>query len=337
MPHPAALSALVKTLSWRHGLLLAGCIFALSPWATPELGLTIGLVLGLSGLMPSGPAATLARKGSRWIIQVSIVLLGFRMDLHTIAGAGALGLGLTVAVVLTASALAILLGWWLRTQRELTALIVSGTAICGGTAIAAVGATIRARSASISIALGAVFILNAVSLYAFPQIGERLEMSPRQFGVWAGIAIHDVSSVVGAASSFRRGTDDGTLALETATIVKLARVLWIVPICLVAASVFRLPPSEAAGRKPRVPPVPWYIALFLVAAALRTFIPQIAEVAPELLLIAKRGMTLALFLIGAGLSREALISVGWRPLLQSALVWIVIAAGALVVTLTLIE
>jgi uncharacterized integral membrane protein (TIGR00698 family) len=326
---------------WRHGLLLAGAVFALTPWATPELGLALGLAIGLIGLMPGGPAASLARKGSRWLIQIAVVLLGFRMDLHKVASAGSVGLGLAVGVVLVTFALGILLGRVLRTRRELTALISSGTAICGGSAIAAVGSTIGAAGASISVAVGVVFILNAVSLFVFPQLGELLNMTPRQFGAWAGIAIHDVSSVVGAASSYRRGTEDGAIALEMATIVKLSRVLWIAPVCLIAAWIFApAQPQGESARKPiskRIPTVPWYIPLFLVAAAVRTFIPQIAEAAPEILLVAKRGMTLALFLIGAGLSRQALASVGWRPLVQSVILWIVIAAGTLVAVLALFE
>jgi uncharacterized integral membrane protein (TIGR00698 family) len=322
-------------------LLLAGAVFALTPWATPEIGLTLGLVIGLAGLLPAGPAAALARKGSRWLIQIAVVLLGFRMDLHQVAGAGAIGLGLAVAVVLITFALGILLGRWLRTHRELTALISSGSAICGGSAIAAVGATIGAAGASISVALGVVFILNAVSLYIFPQLGELLQMTPRQFGAWAGIAIHDVSSVVGAASSYRRGTEDGAMALEMATIVKLSRVLWLAPVCLIAAWIFGTGKAAAdAAPRPlyrRIPAVPWYIPLFLLAAAARTMIPQIAEAAPEILLVAKRGMTLALFLIGAGLSRQALAAVGWRPLVQSVVLWIVIAVGALFAVLALVE
>jgi uncharacterized integral membrane protein (TIGR00698 family) len=236
-------------------------------------------------------------------------------------------------VVLTTFALGIGLGRMLRTGRELTALISSGTAICGGSAIAAVGATIRARGASISMALGAVFILNAVSLYVFPQIGEGLEMTPRQFGAWAGIAIHDVSSVVGAASAFRRGTEEGALALEMATVIKLSRVLWIVPVCLVAAWIFRAR-REGGGA---VSLVPWYIPLFLVAAAARTLIPQLEGAADEVLLISKRGMTLALFLIGAGLTRSALAAVGWRPLVQGIILWLVIAVGSLGVIVAMIE
>jgi uncharacterized membrane protein YadS len=192
-PPPASGGSPVASANWRHPLLLGGAAFALTPWATPEVGLTLGLVIGLAGLMPGGSAAALARKASRWLIQIAVVLLGFRMDLHKVASAGALGLALAVGVVLITFALGILLGRWLRTNRELTALISSGSAICGGSAIAAVGATIGAASASISVALGVVFILNAVSLYIFPQLGELLNMTPRQFGAWAGIAIHDVS------------------------------------------------------------------------------------------------------------------------------------------------
>lgn len=334
--------------------LLAGAVFALSPWAMPEIGLTLGLILGLTGIAAVAGARVggLARKGSRYLIQIAVVLLGFRMDLQQVLSAGVIGLGLAVGVVLSALALGLVLGKLFSTPRELSILVSSGTAICGGSAIAAVAATIRAKAAHISLALGVVFILNAVSLYIFPQIGELLNLSPRQFGVWAGIAIHDVSSVVGAASSFRRGTEDGALALETATVVKLARVLWIVPVCMLGAWLIRRADRNAAeqGGGPwsaggagesqiplrSAPIVPWYIGLFLVAAVLRTVVPQVADAADEILLIAKRGMTLALFLIGAGLSRQALLSVGWRPLVHSAVLWLVIAGAALAIVMTIV-
>jgi uncharacterized integral membrane protein (TIGR00698 family) len=227
-------------------------------------------------------------------------------------------------------------------EREVSLLVTSGTAICGGSAIAAVGSAIRAAPASFAVAMAIVFVLNGVALYVFPWIGHALELTPRQFGAWAGIAIHDVSSVVGAAAQYDKdiGGDGETMAM--ATVVKLCRVVWLVPLAMLASwSTHRAGPgaggapvaatgaAAAASRKPV--PIPWFVVLFFLAAVLNTYIPQIAEHSKEVLATAKVQMRLALFLIGTGLSISALRAVGWRPLVQGITLWVVLGGGALLV------
>jgi uncharacterized integral membrane protein (TIGR00698 family) len=201
-------------------------------------------------------------------------------------------------------------------------LVASGTAICGGSAIAAVAPVVGARREAISVSLGLVFVLNAVALYAFPAVGAALGLSERAFALWSAIAIHDTSSVVGAASVY------GSEALEQATVLKLARALWIVP--LVVGLAFRSrtrrgDPDAGAAR----PPVPWFIGLFVLAAALRTLLPGLEAGFDAAAAGARRLLVLVLFLIGSGLSLAALRAIGWRPLAQGLVLWVVVSVASL--------
>ncbi len=297
-----------------------------------EAGLLAGVVLALAGLVQPG---AIEKKVSRYAIQACVVLLGLRMNLHEVARAGTSGVLFAIGTIAGTFALGWALGRVLKVEGKVSTLLSSGTAICGGSAIAAVSSVIGASSTAISVATGTVFILNGVALFVFPELGRAMGLSPTQFGTWAGVAIHDVSSVVGAAQSFadqaRAAGVDASAAVDTATVVKLSRVLWIIPICLVAAAWVR---SRAGGassqRKPL--PVPWFIGLFVLAAGARTLFPgPLGDASPALLSIAKSGMTLALFLIGAGLSRKALREVGWRALVQGVVMWVAISVAALVV------
>jgi uncharacterized integral membrane protein (TIGR00698 family) len=221
------------------------------------------------------------------------------------------------------------LGRLLKIAPRTSMLISAGTAICGGSAIAAVGSVIGGADAEMTVALGTVFILNAVALYLFPPLGHALHLSQTQFGTWAGVAIHDVSSVVGAAARY------GLPALQVATAVKLSRALWIVPVSLGAAIAFRPksgPESErgAAVAGGRVQ-IPWFIGLFLIASVLRSAVPTIARIAPLLTHWATIGLTLTLFLIGAGLSRRTLQSVGWRPMAQGVALWLFVSIASLLI------
>lgn len=308
----------------RYAVLAVGAAFCLTPWASPQIALALGIGVALTGLAAATP---LSSRVARLLIQACVVLLGFAMDLGEVLRAGAQGLIFAAATIVGTFALGAAAGRLLRVEAKVTTLVSAGTAICGGSAIAAVGSSIGAAAAQMSIAIGVVFLLNGAALYIFPLIGRALEMSAPQFGTWAAVAIHDVSSVVGAASQF------GPESLQIATAVKLSRTLWIIPIAIAAAWWFgRRGGGEGGvgGRAKRLA-VPWFIGLFVCASALRTVVPAVAEAAPTIHAGAKAGMTLALFLIGAGVSRAALASVGWRALVLGVLLWAFISAASLAV------
>jgi len=245
------------------------------------------------------------------------------------------GLVLGAATITGTFILGALLARWLKISLHTSTLISAGTAICGGSAIAAVGAVIGAKAAEMSVAMGTVFLLNAIGLYIFPPLGHALGLTEVQFGTWAGVAIHDVSSVVGAASHY------GATALQTATAVKLSRALWIVPVSLAAGWAFNRAATvstAAPNDKEAVPgntklQLPWFIGFFILASVARSFIPGVPEIAPSLTTIARLGLTVTLYLIGASLSKETLRSVGLAPMLQGLLLWIFIASAALVAVL----
>jgi len=292
-------------------LYLLAAALCLSPWGSPGLALALGMALSLTS---GNPYARRTRPASKLLLQASVVLLGFGMDLGAVAHAGERGLGLAMITISGTFLLGWLLARWLKIPTRVSTLISAGTAICGGSAIAAVSAVVDAAEAEMSVAMGAVFLLNAVALYLFPRMGHWLGLTQVQFGTWAGMAIHDISSVVGAASSY------GLVALQTATAVKLSRALWIVPVAILA--------GWRTGSKAKIQ-VPWFIGLFLLASLARTLIVPLAAAGPLLSRVAVAGLTMTLFLIGAGLSRETLRSVGVRPLVQAMLLWLAIGAGAL--------
>ena len=306
----------------RRALFGALAAFSLTPWASPALALGLGAALALTA---GNPFPLRTARASKVLLQACVVGLGFGMPLAAVAAAGAAGIGYTVAGIATALALGMALGRWLRVERETSVLITAGTSICGGSAIAAVGPAIGARPEAMSVSLATVFVLNAVALYLFPPIGHWLHLGQEQFAVWAAVAIHDTSSVVGAAAAY------GEEALRTATVLKLARALWIVPLTLGFAAYTRRSGAPAAGAEPaaRVG-VPWFIGLFVLAALTRTLLP--AAAAPLLdgiARLARTGLVLTLFLIGAGLSRATLRAVGLRPLVQGVLLWAAVASAAL--------
>jgi len=311
-----------------HIAMLAGLAFCATPWASPATALALGIAVAV---VTGNPRARLSAITSRWSLQVSVVLLGFVMNLHTMLAVGAQGLIFAAGTISGTLALGWLTGRVLGIESGTSLLISSGTAICGGSAIAAVGSSIKASEVQMSVAMGTVFMLNAVALYLFPWLGHQLGLSPEQFGTWAGVAIHDISSVVGAAALFGGG------ALVTATAVKLSRALWIVPLTAVAAR-YHNRHSEADNQKRRFRvPVPWFIALFILASVARTWLPGVSDAAPYLQDAAEKGLTLALFLIGSGLSIRALKAVGWRPLLQGIILWGAISSVSLWVILHVVH
>lgn len=304
---------------WLRIAFLALAAFSLTPWASPAVALTLGAMFALTLGNPF-PAQT--ARTSKWLLKASVVGLGFGIPLAAVMRAGAAGIGYTVAGIATALTLGILLGRWLAVERHTAFLVTAGTSICGGSAIAAVGPAIGARPEAMSVALATVFVLNAVALYIFPPIGHLLGLSQEQFAVWAAVAIHDTSSVVGAASAY------GAQALESATVLKLARALWIVPLTFGAAAWYRrggTAPSDGSRLQ-----LPWFIGLFLLAAVARTLLPAAATPALDTLArIARIGLVLTLFLIGAGLTRATLRQVGVRPLVQGVLLWLAVGGLAL--------
>jgi uncharacterized integral membrane protein (TIGR00698 family) len=313
----------------RPFLFVAFAALSLTPLATPGLALGMGAALGL---LLGNPFPRASERGAKLILQGCVVGLGFGMPLAAVARAGAAGIGYTIAGIAVAITLGLLLGRWIGVGREASILITAGTSICGGSAIAAVGPAIGARAESMSISLATVFLLNAVALYIFPPIGQLLGLSQDQFALWSAIAIHDTSSVVGAAAVY------GPEALQQATILKLARALWIVPLTLAAAwyAGARTRPvvASASGVAATASPeatrakvkLPWFIGPFLLAALARTLLPAgAAPLLDGMAQAARVGLVLALFLIGAGLTRGTLRAVGARPLAQGILLWILIA------------
>jgi uncharacterized integral membrane protein (TIGR00698 family) len=319
-------------------LFISFALLCLSPWGSPPLALGIGVVLALA---IGNPFRKATQNISKWLLQCCVVFLGFSMNLTTVLRVGATGAGMaamTIAVTLTAG---YLLGRCLRLRPEMTLLLSAGTAICGGSAIAAVGSAMDSEQSDMTVAMGTVFMLNAAALYLFPVVGHWLGLSENQFGLWAGVGIHDISSVVGAASRY-----GGAEALQTATAVKLSRALWIIPLTL--GITFAAQRSRFAGtdkqptivnatfgfdpigqKKPRKLQIPYFIGLFLLASVLRSAVPAIAHVAPALTHVATIGLTLTLFLIGSALSRQTLIAVGWKALAHGMALWVLISALSL--------
>ena len=307
---------------WRKALFFLLVLFIVSPWGSPAIALAVGLVFALT---IGSPYPELSGKPATYLLQTCVVMLGFGMNLEAVYKAGRQGILFIVFVVFGALALGFLLGKFLGTSKKLTTLISTGTAICGGSAIAAVGPAINAENDEMSISLGTIFTLNAVALFGFPLIGRALGLDEPHFGLWAAIAIQDTSSVVGASSAY------GPEALAIAATVKLARALWIAPLALVWAYVF-----HEKGAKAKVK-VPWFIFLFVGAAAFRTFAPAwiLPSLYESIVNLAKAGFTVTLFLIGLGLSKEMLKRVGWRPFALGTILWIVIATCTLLAVINL--
>lgn len=305
---------------WQKALFFLLIIFCLSPWGSPFLALALGLAMALT---VGNPFPQIVGKPTTYLLQASVVLLGFGMNLGAVLKAGQSGILFILAVVFGALALGFVFGKLLATPKRITTLITVGTAICGGSAIAAVGPAIKAENDEMSVSLGTIFVLNAVALFAFPFIGHSLSMSQEQFGLWAAIAIQDTSSVVGASSAY------GATALALAATVKLARALWIAPLALALSLAFREKDAKAKIT------VPWFIFLFLVTAAIRTFTPATfpPSIFDAVVNLAKAGFTVTLFLIGLSLSVAMLKKVGFRPFLLGTILWLIIASLALIAVL----
>ncbi|TDO82921.1 putative integral membrane protein (TIGR00698 family) [Flavobacterium chryseum] len=295
-------------------LVIVLCLFSI---ISPPIALLLGVVLvNVFG----NPFVTFNSKAITFLLQFSVVGLGFGMNATSAISAGKEGFLLTIASIFSTLIFGTLLGKWLKTDKKTSHLISCGTAICGGSAIAAISPVIKSNENQTSIALGIIFILNSIALFGFPFIGHQLDLSQKEFGLWCAIAIHDTSSVVGAANKY------GAEALQIATTVKLARALWIIPISLLTAAIFKKQ-QGSTGTKIKIP---YFIGLFILAMLFNTYLPATAIIAPSIVSIAKIGLTITLFLIGATLNINTLKSVGVKPLLQGIFLWIFIAGLSLI-------
>jgi uncharacterized integral membrane protein (TIGR00698 family) len=288
-----------------------GLLAAASSYLSPPLALAAGLAFGL---IFRHPFEKQSARLSRLLLQISVVGLGFGMNLHEVLRAGRRGFLYTVLSITFAMIAGMILGALLRVQKTSSYLISTGTAICGGSAIAAVGPITGASDEQMAVSLGTVFVLNAVALLIFPVIGTVLKLTQTQFGLWAALAIHDTSSVVGAAAKY------GSEALQVGTTVKLARALWIVPLALGTAVI--------RHTKARIQ-WPWFIGLFCLAAVCNTYLPSGASLYAMLSKLARIGLTVTLYLIGTGISIATLKQVGHRPLLQGVFLWLLVSLASL--------
>ena len=300
----------------------AACLFLsyipalkfISKWCTPPVMLFLGLAYAL--LLGQG-YPSFNKTMSKKFLQYSVVGLGFGMNLYESLASGREGMLFTVVSVAGTLLIGMLIGRrLLKVDKETSYLISSGTAICGGSAIAAVGPVIKAKPENMSVALAVVFVLNAIALFVFPTIGHWLGLTQQEFGTWAAIAIHDTSSVVGAGAAY------GEEALKVATTIKLTRALWIIPLALVTSFIFK--------NKDRKITVPWFILYFIIAILLNTFVlDDCPAVGSAVSGVARKCLTLTMFFIGASLSTDVLRAVGIRPLIQGVLLWAVISIGSL--------
>lgn len=292
-------------------IFFVGVIIAASGLVSPPLALLAGIVFGFS---VAHPYRAESHSLAKFLLQASVIGLGFGMNLHEVIHAGRSGFVYTAISITFAIALGLLLGKWMKIAPKASFLITCGTAICGGSAIAALAPITDASEEDMAVSLGTVFTLNAVALLAFPLIGWWLHFTQDQFGLWAALAIHDTSSVVGAAAKY------GPQALAVGTTVKLARALWIVPLSFATAMFTK---SKAKVQ------FPWFILLFLLAAVASTYLPSFSSMYVPLNHLGKIGLTVTLFLIGTGLSRETFRQVGVRPMVQGVVLWVVVATLSL--------
>ena len=287
---------------------------AFASWITPPVALFLGLVFAL---LCGQAYPKFNKKVSKKLLQYSVVGLGFAMNLHASLASGKEGMMFTIVSVVGTMFIGMFIGRKvLKVNRDTSYLISSGTAICGGSAIAAVGPVIKAKESDMSVALATIFVLNAIALFIFPVLGELLGLTQQEFGMWAAIAIHDTSSVVGAGAAY------GEEALQVATTIKLTRALWIIPLALVTSFIFKSKDQKIS--------IPWFILWFIVAVLINTYLlGSVPEVGKVISGLARKGLIITMFFIGASLSTDVLKAVGVKPLVQGVLLWLVISVGSL--------
>lgn len=296
----------------RKVFFIALAVLCLTPLISSPIALALGFALAV---FIGNPFEKHLHQYIHLLLQISIVGLGFGLKLDEALNAGKTGLMLTIVSIVTVMVLGYFLGKIFKLERPLSYLLSAGTAICGGSAIAAVSPIIKPSTKQISLALAIVFTLNSIALFVYPAIGHLLNLSQEQFGLWCAVGIHDTSSVVGAASKY------GDEALKIATTVKLARALWIIPVSLITMFIFK-----SKGTKIKIP---WFIGYFIIAILLNTYFPVLDRFSSSITVLAKSGLNLTLFFIGSTLSLQTLKSIGLKPLLTAVLLWITISAGSL--------
>jgi len=291
-------------------LLLVAC--CCTPYVSPPIALFSGLILALT---IGAPFSNSNKFISKYLLQISVVGLGFGMNLLDSVKAGSDGMFFTMFSVVSVLFIGITVGKWLGISKIPSFLIASGTAICGGSAIAAVGPIAKADECEMSVSLATIFVLNAIALFLFPVLGHWFHLSQHQFGMWAAIAIHDTSSVVGAGATF------GEEALKVATTVKLTRALWIIPLSVFTSIYFKSKGDKVF--------IPWFIFLFILAMVMNTYLNIPKTLTHRIVVVSRQCLTITLFFIGAGLSRATLKSVGVRPLVLGLTLWIFITVVSL--------
>ncbi|MEP7263610.1 MAG: putative sulfate exporter family transporter [Bacteroidota bacterium] len=290
------------------GLLFLVVALSLSAGVSLAMGLIIGIFF-------YNPYPAPSKKVTKYLLQISIVGLGFGMNINQVMQAGKDGFTFTLITIGFALGLGFLLGRLLKVQHIIAYLISCGTAICGGSAIGAISQVLKADEKEISVSIGIIFMLNAVALFIFPPIGHWAGLTEQQFGIWSAIAIHDTSSVVGAASKY------GNNALMIATTIKLARALWIVPLVVLTSFLFKI--------KGNVYSLPWFIVFFVIASIVATKFAIPVYIKDGIVHLAKTGFSITLFLIGCGISVDAIKKVGVRPLVMGVVLWVVILTATL--------
>lgn len=311
----------MKTNSPAHYIFPVAALLSLTPWVSSGIALVMGIILAL---VFGNPYSVQAKKMTHKLLAISVVGLGAGMNLGVIGKVGLEGVGYTIIGIFLALTIGTLLGRLLKTPTDTSLLITVGTAICGGSAIAAVAPVIKAKHDEVSVSLGTVFMLNAAALFIFPWIGHHLDLSQSQFGLWSALAIHDTSSVVGATLQY------GKEALEIGTTVKLARALWIIPVAMLIGFIRSKQKNQSDKEENNQKAKrPWFILGFIIAAALVTWIPSLVPAGHVVEGIAKKLMVLTLFLIGSTLTRETIKSVGIKPFIQGIALWIIMATGSL--------
>ena len=308
-----------RSITTRQLIFIIAVVACLTPFISPPVALFMGLVIAQC---IGHPFLHINSKATHILLQLSVIGLGFGMNVQSAMQAGRQGILFTVVSITGTLLVGYLMGRWFNIDKKTSYLISAGTAICGGSAIAAVAPVVKAEEKQMSVALGTVFILNSAALFIFPMVGHYLNLTQTQFGLWCALAIHDTSSVVGAATKY------GPHALEVATTVKLARALWIIPVALISAFVFKNPSKKIS--------VPYFIVLFILAMVANTYLPIARSISPYIVGAAKAGLTLTLFLIGAGLSRKVLAVVGFKPLIQGVVLWAGISITALWAIISLV-
>jgi len=299
-----------KILRYLYFAIPVLCLF---PFVSPPLALLCGIILSLGGI--ENPVSKTG-KLTKYLLQASIVLMGFGMSLTEVLETGKTAFVITAVTVFVTFAVGLLLGKIFKVDKPISMLVSGGTSICGGSAIAAIAPVINAKNNQISFALVVIFVLNAFALLIFPVIGHWFNMDEVHFGYWAAIAIHDTSSVVGACATY------GDIALQTGTTVKLTRTLWIIPLVFVISLINRNKSAKVT--------VPWFILFFLLAILIETYVPGMEKVDGFLTWLGRRGMTISLFFIGASIKLSEVKSVGIYPFLQGICLWIVISVLSLV-------